>query len=80
MRKIKEPLKQYIFRYVDGMWRDVRDYNYLLSDFFTEYDVNFDERIEFARFYDYDRNICIWYRAYNQAKVTVDIWPVNNIY
>ena len=66
-----KPLKESIFRPMDGFWKDA-DGN-MLADVLAEYEMVIDDRCEFLRLRDYDRQISIWYRA-SAMKVKITIW------
>lgn len=76
-RKAPEPLLDLTFRNLGGAWCEIHDLNLLLSDVLSKYDILFDERTQFARLYDYDRNVVFWIRAYTMAKVTITLWPID---
>ena len=67
-----KPLKEMIFRPIDGIWRDCSN-GAVLADVLNEYDIIVDDRAEFIRLRDYDRNVSIWYRA-SAGKITITIW------
>lgn len=49
------PLKQIIFRPVQGVWQDVAGDSGTLADFLTEYEITLDDRTEFVRLKDYEK-------------------------
>ena len=63
-----------IFRPIDGIWRDCSS-GAVLADVLDEYELVIDDRAEFIRLRDYDRNVSIWYRA-GANKVTITIWEL----
>lgn len=72
-----KPLKEYDFRQIGGLWRDIKSSEQrILSDVLEEYRIIVDDRAEFVRLRDYDRNVMIWYRV-NGGKITITIWGVN---
>lgn len=71
-----KPLQEIIFRPVDGLW--VSADGVVLADFLALYEICVDDRTQFARLYDYDRMISIWYRA-EAGKVQITIWRINKI-
>lgn len=66
-----KPLQEITFFPMDGIWQDVE--GHVLADFLSLYDIIIDDRTQFARLYDYDRKICIYYRG-TAGKVTITIW------
>lgn len=70
-----KPLKEMIFRCIEGIWQDASTQR-VLADVLEEYDILVDDRCEFARIKDYARNVSIWYRA-SAGKVTLTIWKLN---
>lgn len=69
-----KPLREMIFRPVDGIWRDCST-GAVLADVLSEYDMVIDDRTEFIRMRDYDRDVSIWYRA-SAGKVKITIWSL----
>lgn len=69
-----KPLREMIFRPIDGIWQDCST-GAVLADVLSEYDIVFDDRAEFMRLRDYDRNVYIWVRA-GANKVTITIWKI----
>ena len=69
-----KPLHEMIFRPVDGIWRDCST-GAVLADVLSEYDMVIDDRTEFIRMRDYDRDVSIWYRA-SAGKVKITIWEL----
>ena len=69
-----KPLQETSFFQIDGIWQDA--FGNVLADFLTRYDIIIDDRCQFARLYDYERMISIWYRAYG-GKVTITIWRIS---
>lgn len=69
-----KPLKEMIFRPIDGIWRDCST-GAVLADVLNEYDIVIDDRAEFMRLRDYDRNVSIWVRL-GSNKVTITIWEI----
>ena len=66
-----KPLQEVIFRPIDGIWRDAE--GCVLADLLADYDIIVDDRCQFARLYDYERRLIIYYRA-SAGKVTLTIW------
>lgn len=76
---MKKPLESYDFRPVDGSWVDVRGSKpVILADILQYYEILMDDRTQFARLYDYERRIVIWYRAYSVMRVTIDVWKMED--
>ena len=71
---MEKPIHEYVFRNVDGIWRDVAGNGDILADVLLRYDLLVDDKAEFIRFKDYERGIYMWYRAYNEAKITLTVW------
>lgn len=69
---------EYIFRLVDGVWRDVTGRGDILADILVKYGILLDDRTQFARLYDYDEGVCFTYRAYSGAKITLSISQLTN--
>lgn len=71
---MKDPIHEYVFRNVDGVWRDVAGDGDILADVLLRYDLVVDDKAQFVRFIDYEYDIYILYRAYNDAKITLTVW------
>lgn len=71
-----KPIKEYVFRPIDGQWKDVAGSGEILADVLTHFDILIDDRAQFVRLIDYERGCSFWYRAYNQAKITLTIWEL----
>ena len=69
-----KPLHEMIFRPIDGIWRDCST-GAVLADVLSEYELVIDDRAEFIRFRDYQRNVSIWYRA-SAGKISITIWQL----
>lgn len=69
-----KPLREMIFRPVDGIWQDCSN-GAVLADVLSEYDIVIDDRAEFMRLRDYDRMVSIWIRL-TAGKVTITIWRI----
>lgn len=62
---MKKPRESFIFRPIDGIWVDVLGKDQIiLADVLMSYDILIDDRTQFARLYDYEKGIAIWYRAH----------------
>lgn len=73
-----KPLEHYTFRPIDGIWVDVLGKEPLiLADVLMSYDMLIDDRTQFARMYDYERGIIIWYRAYGALKIEITIFKMD---
>ena len=71
-----KPLKDYDFRLIGGVFRDIKyQEQELLTDVLTKYDIIVDDRTQFARLYDYVREIVIYYRSHGNV-VTIIIWKM----
>lgn len=71
-----KPLKDYDFRLVGGVFRDIKyQEQELLTDVLTKYEIIVDDRTQFARLYDYVRDIVIYYRSHGNV-VTITIWKM----
>lgn len=66
-----KPLQNIIFRPVDGIWQDAE--GHVLADVLASYDIIVDDRCQFARLYDYERRLVIYYRA-SAGKVLLTCW------
>lgn len=72
-----KPLLQFCFHEIGGVWRDITyPEQKILADVLEEYEIIIDDRTQFARLYDYRRELCIWYRAYSCGKITITIWRI----
>lgn len=69
-----KPLRELVFRPMGGLWREC-SCGALLADVLNEYELVIDDRTEFVRLRDYQRNVSIWYRA-SAGKVTITIWKL----
>lgn len=71
-----KPLKEYDFRLIGGVFRDIKNQEQeLLTDVLTKYEIIVDDRTQFARLYDYVREIVIYYRSHGNV-VTIIIWKM----
>lgn len=70
---MKKPLKEYIFRPINGKWVEVKENAGLLCDFLAERSLLVDDRTQFARIYDHDEGILYYYRA-GAGKVEITLW------
>ena len=68
-----KPLQEVKFFPIDGMWRDA--FGNILADFLAKYDIIVDDRCQFMRLYDYQRKLCIYYRA-SAGKVELTLWRI----
>lgn len=66
-----KPVKEMIFRPIDGIWQDCSN-GAVLADVLSEYELVIDDRAEFIRLKDYQRNLSIYYRA-SAGKITITI-------
>lgn len=71
-----KPLQEVSFFLIEGIWQDVE--GHILADFLASYDIIVDDRTQFARLYDYERMILIYYRA-SAGKVVITIWRIHNL-
>lgn len=69
-----KPVKEMIFRPIDGIWQDCSN-GAVLADVLSEYELVIDDRAEFIRLKDYQRNLSIYYRA-SAGKITITIWKI----
>lgn len=69
-------IKSYVFRPIDGIWRDVKNDGEILADVLEFWDIIVDDKCQFARFYDYDRGHSIWWRAYGSLKIELTIYKL----
>lgn len=70
-----KPLKDLIFRPIDGQWTDVKENAGLLADYLSERSLLVDDRTQFARIYDYEEGVLYYYRAC-AGKVQITEWPL----
>lgn len=71
-----KPLKKYDFRLIGGVFRDIKNQEQeLLTDVLTKYEIIVDDRTQFARLYDYVREVVIYYRSHGNV-VTIIIWKM----
>ena len=70
--KVK-PIYQESFFLIEGKWQSAS--GALLLDVLNKYEIELDERTQFARLYDYVRDICIYYRA-SAGKISITIWNI----
>lgn len=72
-----KPIIEYQFRLIEGVWRDVlgKDER-VLADVLAEYEIQMDDRTQFARLYDYRRELGFYYRAFNYAKIILLIFRI----
>ena len=69
-----KPLQDIRFRPVDGIWQDAE--GHVLADVLASYDIILDDRTQFARLYDYERELVIYFRA-AALKATLTIWRMH---
>lgn len=69
---------EYTFRFVEGMWIDQSKEGsvVVLSDVLSAYNMFIDDKMQFARLYDYEEGWCCWYRAY-YGKITLTFWAID---
>lgn len=71
-----KPIREFRFRLVQGMWRDVLGLDgEILADVLEKYELQVCDKCEFARFKDYERGYSIWYRV-NGGSITLTIWQL----
>lgn len=70
-----KPLQEVSFFPIGGMWQSAE--GLVLADFLALYDIIIDDRTQFARLYDYERKLSIWYRA-GAGRVRITIWRLGN--
>ena len=68
-----KPMAEYIFRNVDGYWRNISGESEILADVLHKLEIDFPDKCEFARYNDYENQRSIWIRAYG-GKITITIW------
>ena len=66
-----KPLQDITFHQMGEMFMDAE--GHVLADVLSSYEIVVDDRCQFARLYDYERMICIYYRA-SARKVRLTIW------
>lgn len=70
---MSKPLHSYHFRQIDGIWQDTRENAGILADFLAARNLLIDDRTQFARIYDYDEDVCYWYRV-DGGLITIEVW------
>lgn len=70
---MNKPLKFYSFRIIDGIWRDVAGTGDVLADVLSEYGILIDDRAQFCRLIDNERQLIIVYRAYGALKIELTV-------
>lgn len=70
-----KPVKEMIFRPIDGIYRDPAS-GKVLADVLDEYELLIDDRMQFARIYDYERELLIYYRA-GSLMVRLTFWKLD---
>lgn len=70
-----KPLCEMIFRNVGGIWLNIAGDSAILADVLDTLGIIIDDRCEFARFKDTDKNISIWYRR-TGGKITITLWQL----
>lgn len=73
-----KPIKEMIFREIEGVWKCVSGESEILADVLLNLELIIDDKCQFARFYDYERNICTWYRHWG-GKITLTLWKIDPI-
>lgn len=69
-------LKNYDFRLIDGMWRDVLNHEQkTLAQVLQEYGLLVDDRAQFCRLYDFDLELEFKYRAH-AARVELFVYSL----
>lgn len=72
-------IQEITFRLVDNRWINVTgDSETTLADYLRNLDIIVDDKCEFARFIDYDKNWSIWYKV-QTMQVTIEIWDINTL-
>ena len=71
---MSKPINEQIFRQVDGVWMDAQ--GQVLADVIRENELVIDDRCQFARFYDYVRDLCIYYRVAG-GKIVLTFWNIS---
>lgn len=71
---MRKPIREYHFRIIDGMWRDI-DTAEILADVLLEHDLLIDDRTQFARMPDYDRGVNYWFRHWG-GNITLTLWKI----
>ena len=72
-----KPIREYRFREIEGIWRDIRGDNEILADVLEQYSIIVDDRCQFARIYDYERHICFYYRV-DGGLITLILWKIDS--
>lgn len=69
---MSKPLREYIFRPVDGIWTEISGTGHTLAEVLSQYQIIVDDRCNFARLYDYDQRIIFLYHA-SAGKATLTL-------
>lgn len=69
-------IREYVFRPVEGIWRDTAGNGEILADVLNQYGVIVDDKCQFARLYNYHDSWCMWYRAYGSMKITITLYKI----
>lgn len=70
-----KPLNECIFREIEGIWTDTKSNGGVLADYLSSHDLIVDDKTQFARIYDYEREVCYWYRA-SAGLVRITEWRI----
>lgn len=70
-----------VFCDVDGLWQECSNnlpkfHNMLLADYLAFMNIQVPDYTQFLRILDYERNIQFTYRAYNMARVQINVSPL----
>lgn len=73
-----KPLKEIQFRPIEGIWQDVAGDSGTLAETLERLNIIIDDKTQFARIYDYENKICIFYRA-SAMLVKITIWKIHTL-
>lgn len=73
---MNKPIKKYLFYEVEGIWVNVLGESKTCAQVLDELNIIIDDKCNFARFYDYENNIMILYKALTPRKIEIYIWKI----
>lgn len=71
---------QYIFKLVQGIWRNITGDSEILADFLERLELNIDDKTQYARIIDYENNLYYIFHRVNWEKITIEVWKINETY
>ena len=70
---MKTPIQEFVFHEIDGTWQDAN--GNVLADVLSDYEILVDDRCQFARLYDYERGVVIYYRVFG-GRISIQLWEM----